>query len=285
MGYKLMRFPNGKTKAVTFSYDDAVKADIRLVEIFDKYGLKGTFNINSNYIGALPNKLTVEEIKREIIDKGHEIATHGASHFAPGMVTTIEGIRDSLNCRLGLEEMFGIIVRGMAYPDTGIRKFVLGEGVEKVKQYLGDLGIAYARTLGGDNDGFALPESWLEWMPSAHHNNPNLPDMIDKFNSLDLTVGTASHRSARLLYIWGHSYEFDKDNNWDMMENICQRISGREDIWYATNIEIYDYITAFKSLVWSADTKLVYNPTLYKIWFFENDNNYIIEPGQTLRLK
>lgn len=44
---KYMRFPDGKCKAATFSYDDGVKADIKLIKIFDKYGVKGTFNLNS----------------------------------------------------------------------------------------------------------------------------------------------------------------------------------------------------------------------------------------------
>ena len=42
-----MRFPGGLAKALTFSYDDGVEQDIRLVEILDKYGMKGTFNLNS----------------------------------------------------------------------------------------------------------------------------------------------------------------------------------------------------------------------------------------------
>ena len=37
---------NGKNKAITFSFDDGVTQDKRLVEMLDKYGLKATFNIN-----------------------------------------------------------------------------------------------------------------------------------------------------------------------------------------------------------------------------------------------
>ena len=39
-------------KAVTFSYDDGVTQDIRLVEIFNRYGLKSTFNLNSELLGT-----------------------------------------------------------------------------------------------------------------------------------------------------------------------------------------------------------------------------------------
>ena len=42
-----MRFPGGRVKTVTLSYDDNVEADVKLVQIMKKYGLKGTFNINS----------------------------------------------------------------------------------------------------------------------------------------------------------------------------------------------------------------------------------------------
>lgn len=49
-----MRFPSGKYKAVTFSYDDGFCTDIRLAPTLDKYGLKGTFNINNGYISTDP---------------------------------------------------------------------------------------------------------------------------------------------------------------------------------------------------------------------------------------
>ena len=42
---------SGKFKAVTFSFDDGVSQDKRLIDLFDKYGLKGTFNLNSNLLG------------------------------------------------------------------------------------------------------------------------------------------------------------------------------------------------------------------------------------------
>ena len=51
MRYVFMRYPEGKFKAVTFSYDDGVRADIRFAGILDKYKMKGTFNINSGFFG------------------------------------------------------------------------------------------------------------------------------------------------------------------------------------------------------------------------------------------
>ena len=47
MANLIMRFPGGKPKALTLSYDDGVEQDVKLIEIAEKYGIKGTFNINS----------------------------------------------------------------------------------------------------------------------------------------------------------------------------------------------------------------------------------------------
>ena len=119
MKYVFMRYPGGKAKAVTFSYDDGVVQDKQLAEIFDKYGLKATFNFMN--INPKRHNFSKEEIKEYFLSKGHEIAVHGAHHRANGNVRTIEGIREVLDCRLELEERCDSIIRGMAYPDTGIR--------------------------------------------------------------------------------------------------------------------------------------------------------------------
>ena len=43
------RFKDGKRYALTFSYDDGCAQDRRLVELFNKYGMKCTCNFYSKY--------------------------------------------------------------------------------------------------------------------------------------------------------------------------------------------------------------------------------------------
>ena len=88
-----------------------------------------------------------------------------------------------------------------------------------------------------------------------------------------------------LFYLWGHSYEFDRDDNWEHLEDICEKLSGKDDTWYATNMQIYDYVTAYHSLVYSADGTRVYNPTLQTIWFDVDRVLYSVEPGETIKIK
>jgi len=282
MHYMFLRFPDGKPKAVTLSFDDGVKQDIKFSETVTKHGLKCTFNINSGMFDR-PNRLTPDEIREHILEKGHEVAVHGEFHKANGFTTALEGIKDVLNCRLALEKEFDTFITGMAYPDSGITRFHNGTNYEKVKNYLVDLGISYARTLGGDNNKFELPTDWHAWMPSSHWLHDVCNSYIDEFLKIDFKkLSYASLKWPRLLYIWGHSYE--GDGKWDKLEDMCQKLSGKEDVWYATNIEIYDYVTAYNSLKLNAEGTKVYNPTLKTIWFFANEKEYKIEPGETIKL-
>ena len=276
-----MRYPGGRAKALTFSYDDGVIQDKRLAEIFDKYGMKATFNFNNECMR--PDNFTKEQIKEYFLSKGHEIAVHGANHRANGNLRPIEGIRDVLDCRLELEAKCDCIIRGMAYPDTGIRQMGSFGTYEMIKQYLVELDIAYSRTLGEDNNSFMLPEDFHAWMPTAHHNNPKIMEFIDEFLKLDISENAYhARRVPRLLYIWGHSYEFDDKDNWEHIEEICKKLSDNAQIWNATNIEIYDYVMAYRSLIYSADGHKVYNPTLLTIWLDVDGKLYSIGSGETI---
>ena len=110
MRYQFLRFPGGKGKAVTFSYDDGVTQDLRFSDILEKYQIKATFNLNSEKLRR-SNGLKKDEIQEYILDRGHEIAVHGSNHRAEGTMRPIEGIQDVLNCRLELEERFDLIIR------------------------------------------------------------------------------------------------------------------------------------------------------------------------------
>lgn len=282
MRYKFLKFPNGKAKAVTLSYDDGVKEDIRFSDTITKAGLKCTFNLSSS---KLLNYLTAEQMKEIYLDRGHEVAVHGLLHRASGTLRPIEGIKDVLECREELEEKFGIIIRGMAYPDSGIRRFANNAQYSDVKRYLTDLDIVYARALGGDNKLFELPTDWHAWMPSAHHSNPEILDYIDAFLNVDTSTNVyAPNRTPKLFYMWGHSYEFDRNNNWDLLDKICEKLGGRDDIWYATNMEIYNYVNAYYSLVYSANCNIIYNPTLIDVWVDIDGTVYEIKSGETIKI-
>ena len=110
--------------------------------------------------------------------------------------------------------------------------------------------------------------------------------------ALDVNALFTANRYPRLFYMWGHSHEFHNANNWDRLEAICEKLGGKEDIWYPTNIELREYVRAYDSLIYNADTTKIYNPSCQPVWVNFADkvertipnHTYCIQPGQTIHL-
>ncbi len=96
MTFELMLFPNFKDKAFMMSYDDGVRQDIRLIEIMQKYGLKGTFNLNSGFMQA-ENRVKPDEVEGVYLKTGNEVAVHGVKHLSLTAITEDRMIDDILN--------------------------------------------------------------------------------------------------------------------------------------------------------------------------------------------
>lgn len=272
---KYMRFLDGKSKALTFSYDDGVKADKRLVAVFDKYGLKGTFNLNSRLFGCenWHGRLDEEETYSLFANNRHEVALHGARHIFLDKVPLAEAVNEIVQNRVYLENKFGRIVRGLAYAYNGYN--------DEVINALKCCGVSYARTT-ESSYGFSVPTDWYRLKPTCHHADARFYGLADKFLNC-APEQDFKHREPWLFYIWGHSYEFDDGNNWDIIESFAKRVSGRKDIWFATNSEVYNYVQAYKNLVFSIDGERVYNPSHMPVWIEIRGKVYKAEGGATLQ--
>ena len=272
----IMRFPEGKEKAFTMSYDDGVAQDIRLAEIMKKNGLHGTFNINAGLIAAEDaqggaGKMSAAQIKALYSDPSFEVAVHGYTHPSLAELSADEIIREVMQDKQKIEEMFGVVVRGMAYP--------YGCYNETVIACLRLCGIAYSRTT-VSTENYQLPEDWLRLPATCHHNCARLNELGDAFIAWKMCPSDA----PQMFYLWGHSYEFDTHNNWDVIEKFAEKIGGHDDIWYATNIEICDYVDAFRRLHISTDGRIIENPTSSPLWFTYKDNTFRIDPGAQIKL-
>ena len=270
-----LKLKDGKSKAVTLSYDDGVLSDVKLTEIMARYGLKGTFNICS---GRYPNEeekseninriLKLSEVKALYMNSGNEVAVHGYRHLSLERLSESEVVTEIIRDKESIEENLGIITRGMAYP--------YGRYSQKVISVLKNCGIAYARTV-KSTESFGFPENWYEWNPTCHHNNPRLMELAKRFIESD------TWEPAQMFYLWGHSYEFNNDNNWDVIEKFAEYIGGRENVWYATNIEIYDYIRAYESLNISVDKRIIHNPSATDVWMSDGEESFCVKAGTVLK--
>ncbi len=258
-------FPGGKFKVLTMSYDDGKLEDRQLIEIFNKYGIKGTFHINS---GLTEQDIRIKPDEFVSLYKGHEIACHTLTHPTIARCPMEYVVKEVLEDRINLEKITGAPVQGLSYPNGSYSK--------EIEDVLPALGIKYSRIV-GNSEGFDLPVNLYEWKATCHHNH-NLLELGKQF------VELKKKQYLYMMYVWGHSYEFPRDNNWDLIEEFCKMAGNRDDIWYATNIEYVNYMEAASRLVFSADTSFVYNPSVMSVWVTVNGDTIVEIPGgETVR--
>lgn len=266
---KLIKFDilkDGKKNALTLSYDDGRIQDHSLLEIMNRYGMKGTFHLNSGRLDDV-NRISPNEIAS--LYENHEIACHGAMHHRLSVLPQQNILQEIFDDRRELERLSGRIIRGMSY--------AFGDYSDEIMDVLKTCGIVYSRTTKSTNQ-FTVPQNFLKWHPTCHHK-----DCIENGERFLESLDKGAY--PKLFCVWGHSYEFDRDDNWNLIEDFFKLIGGNEDIWYATNIEIYEYITAQRQLIFSTDNKLVYNPTSVRVWFSNNENVYDVKPGETVLIE
>lgn len=259
------RFPGNTRKILTMSYDDGKTPDRRLVALFNKYGIKATFNINAGYLDN-DNLMRIASSEVRELYKGHEIAAHGYTHQSLGIAPREQVILETVKDRIELEKLAGYPVRGMAYPN--------GLYTDETVELLKSCGIEYCRVVETTGD-FGMPDDFMCWKGTCHHNS-NLLELGRAF--LEQPYKNRPH----LMYVWGHALEFDKNDNWDMMEEFCKMMSGKDDIWYATNIQIVDYMNALHQLRFSADMTMVYNPTALDLIISKAEQPIYIPAGKQI---
>ena len=270
-------YPGWKLKALSFSYDDGHYADRQLVKVFDKYGVKATFNIPSGLFGKPKPGNMVDPSEVKTLYANHEVAGHGAHHInlprkKPEIVSSeLDGDIQKLPGLTGKKLL------GYAYP--------YGRFSDMVVNIMRPKGLLYARTckMAGN---FDLPQDFLMWHPYCHHNR--VKGVAKKF--LDYKAEKMS-----VLIVWGHSYEFIARRNrktgqmfkpsWHVIENFCKEISGKPELWYATMGEIATYVKATEKLTASKCGNFLKNNSELPVYLLVNGKKCQIEPGKTVRVK
>lgn len=220
---------NGKMKALTFSYDDGVEQDVRLIEILDRYHLRGTFNLNmglqSPDVTFQSGNLTVRRLPLSALRdtyKNHEVAGHAYTHQHLEAMTGAALREEIHRGQQEIEQFFARKVVGFAYP--------YGTYHDEAVEALSQEGVLYARTT-AQTSAFDLPQDMLRMSTTCRHGAPELLRLAEQFVAL-------KPQKPQLFYLWGHSYEFARHDNWELIEAFCRIVSGQDDIFYGTNQEV-----------------------------------------------
>ena len=225
-------YPNGKRKAFVLTYDDGVLQDVRLVLLLNKYGLKGTFNLNSllmerefewhhekiGPVRRLPTAIAAH------LYEGHEVASHSCTH------PDLSGMsREAIMYELGhdrylLEQLTGQQVKGFGVPFD----YYDGIAVDCVRE----LGFVYGR---GSEETRSYAPVWDPYRQQAgmFHLSEGLTDFVDGFLRTDEELAAC--------IIVGHSYDLDAENLWETTEEIFKAVSEAEDVLSMTHLELVEY--------------------------------------------
>lgn len=228
-------YPGGKKKAFSISYDDGVLQDVRFVELLNRYGIRGTFNLNSQLMeegfswthpsGMEIRRLTPEQAANLYV--GHEVASHTLTHPYMQELSDEELYRQMKTDKDNLEQLFGREVRGFAVPFDYYD--------DRIAECARACGFTYARK--SEFTGSFRPcTDAYHWKASIFHLDPGLTGFVEAFLNTD--------EELAVCQILGHSYDLDTENLWQTMEKIFAAVSKHDDIWFCTNGELADFLLA-----------------------------------------
>lgn len=264
-------YPYGKAKAFNITYDDGILQDVRFVALLNKYGLKGTFNLNSQLMeqefewvhesGMVVKRLSVDAV-RHLYD-GHEIASHTLSHPYLSDKSEQELLWEIGEDKRRLEAIFGREVVGFGVPFHYYS--------ERIADCVKRCGFEYGR-MSEETRGYTPWQDPYYWCCGIFHLAPELDAYMNGFFN--------TTEELALCQIVGHSYDLDAAGLWEKMEEIFRRISENEDVISMTHIEIIRYIRAMEQAVITEHS--IHNPSDHTLWFRIDGKVCRVEPGETI---
>lgn len=263
------RFPSAHRKAVVMSYDDGSEHDRRLVSIFNANGVRGTFHLNSSRLG---NDHHIRRDEVGTLYRGHEISCHSRHHRDLTTLAEHDARWEVEADRRDLESLVDGPVRGLAYP--------FGAHDDRVVSLVSGLGMAYARTA-EETHGFGRPHDVLRLPATCHHNR--MAEFADRLLDSD-------EPGLQLMIVFGHSFELDgfmsadPAKDWTYMEAVCRRLSASAAVWFATMIEVVDYLEALRLVDASRSGKRISNPSAVPVWIHVDGRDVELQPGAMVPL-
>ncbi len=284
-------YKNGKKRALTFSFDDGYPQDLRVIYSLNKYGMHGTFNLCSQRCSSPAFAKDATKGITQLWEPSeafraayncHEIASHTLTHLNLTELKTEEKRRQIVEDIKALSTLAGYTVHGFVSPFNQFD----GEVIEIARS----AGARHHRT-GGRDVSFIPPKDFMHWTPTAH-----VCDLYDNDGKKLINDFFESQEELAVMMIWGHSYEHNVYNNWatpnwtgcehrwDFFEKeLIPTLGGRDDIWYATCLEICDYNQAMKKAV--IENNRIENQSDIPLWFCADGKTVVLGAKQAINLK
>ena len=267
-------YPYGKKKAFNVTYDDGVLQDVRFVQLLNRYGLCGTFNLNS---GLAENGfewmhecgLVVKRLRTDALVAlydGHEVASHTLTHPYMDNLSRDKIMYELARDRANLEKLFCREVRGFAVPFNYYSDLIAA--------CVKECGFTYAR-ISEESHSFCPPDDFYHWRATVFHCCDEVEELLQRYIATD--------EELALFQIVGHTYDLEVADEWAHMERICALISCQEDVLPMTTIGLADYLGAMRAAEITAEH--IRNNSGSSLWFDIDGNVREVKPGGTFPLR
>lgn len=223
---------------VATCWDDGIENDIRVAEIFRKYGAKATFNLNpglmdpvrrgwsgwrkqgidayNHNFGFSSGKLSHRDIAE--VYQGFELASHCWRHENAGSIPDDDWLKSALDARHFLEDIVQKPCLGFAWP--------CGVFTDGTITKLREVGFAYGRTTQNTWDVTDCAEP-LALASSCHFKAP------------DFWARYKAAKETGVFYFWGHSYELFRDQEmWNLFDEMISYIASDSDVEWVNVVDI-----------------------------------------------
>jgi peptidoglycan-N-acetylglucosamine deacetylase len=239
------------TFTITTSWDDGHSLDLRLADLLDRYGQKGTFYIARDY---LPERLTEPQIRE--LSARHEIGAHTLTHPVLTDISPERAREEIAGSRTWLMDALGADVTSFCYPkgyaNPALQTLVRESGYRAargVEAYQLSPGNPYLMATTVHVYPFPLrPVKGLRHMRARllplTRALPHLrplelsPLALRSWRSLALALLERAAACGGVYHVWGHSWEVEQYGMWDDLEAVLKAARAYPNARRVTNSEL-----------------------------------------------
>lgn len=234
---------------LTTSWDDGHPLDIRLLELLEKYSIKGTFYIPL----CNPENEVMQTNLIQEISNYQEIGGHTVNHKFLDALNYKEAKYEIYQCKLLIENIISKQIDAFCFPG--------GRYSNRDIELILNAGFLFGRTtklLSATNVNSYLMNTSIQVF---NHSSITLSKhCIRHFNFHALISNFLFINSNRdffelaisnflkqikpydVLHIWGHSWEIDKFNLWNRLEDLFKYLSSYDRIICLNNTDTWNYL-------------------------------------------
>lgn len=228
-----------KRVRVTTSWDDGHNLDLKMAELLDRYGVKGTFYVAPEYAGVSEGaRLLPSEIRQ--LDERYEVGAHSMTHPRLTRLTPRAAGEEIRRSKAWLEDVLQHPVVSFCYP--------YGDFNQATARTVERAGFRYARTTKRFSTSMrsrfaarTTVHAYRHWsdllriLRAARFSPSRFWRFYSDWSELAIHLFDEIHSRGGEFHLWGHSWEIEEHGDWQRLERVLSHVAEATDVEHVTN--------------------------------------------------